>query len=745
VTAPPEQAADRRRDAVAVLVCVAVALVPLGTGPWTGRIPYLSDIANVFHPQRAYTSGCLARGEIPWWNPHSACGIPHATDPQSSFFYPLNWLLDRIDPAVAIGVELPVHLALASVLTYALARVLRIGRIASVFAATAFVLSGIVFQQIQCPPALRSIAWTPGILLGAAQFRFGRQRAGMLLSSLSWALSALGGHAQFTVTALAPALAVAWEPGRVGLKARMRTYVPFGVAVAVGSLVAAVGILPGLAYAPLTQRVLGFSDEALATTSLGATNVLSLLFARAEVEPGATMGLVAPVLAVAAFMWQPRASIPLAIVAAGGLVAALGPATPFGTLIHSLPPFRVFHYAVRHLEAVQFACVLLAAKGLDGWCTGQLPQRRLGVAAACGSLVYLAAVVTASGAVGVRDAGRVGATLAGVVALLVGWRLAPAPRAAVVVACCAAELALMQGRAYWREEKLVRPSDLRSPPADLAALPPDARDGAHRVVVGRRESMSRLRTLAWSIDNPGAHLPLVPLRLLDFASVANSGALHPRGPLTNPAYSYGVDRLDSRLLDLVAVRYAVRAGDALPPGWTRLAPGVWQRECRLEQVRIVPSAEPAATLEDAARRLADPAFDPSRSVVVEGDAGPPCRASGPLPRVRSLVRRGDGFTVELEPGAEAWLAASYNALPGFRCEIDGPDGTEVPIRTADVAFLAVRLPEGARRAVFTYTPPGLRAGAAVSVAGLLLLGVLVAGHPTRRSASGAVPPGPARG
>jgi hypothetical protein len=39
--------------------------------------------------------------------------------------------------------------------------------------------------------------------------------------------------------------------------------------------------------------------------------------------------------------------------------------TPFGALLHRVPPYSLFHYAERHFESTQLAVSLLAADGLD--------------------------------------------------------------------------------------------------------------------------------------------------------------------------------------------------------------------------------------------------------------------------------------------------------------------------------------------------------------------------------------------
>src|SRR5439155_488678 len=60
------------------------------------------------------------------------------------------------------------------------------------------------------------------------------------------------------------------------------------------------------------------------------------------------------------------------------------------------------------------------------------------------------------------------------------------------------------------------------------------------------------------------------------------------------------------------------------------------------------------------------------------------------------------------------------------------DGADVVVRRADNAFRAVALPPGRHEVEFTFTPRGLRAGAAITLAALAIVGVLLL--PRRRAA-----------
>jgi hypothetical protein len=135
----------------------------------------------------------------------------------------------------------------------------------------------------------------------------------------------------------------------------------------------------------------------------------------------------------------------------------------------------------------------------------------------------------------------------------------------------------------------------------------------------------------------------------------------------------------------------------------------------MREAEFVPEARFVADVDAAAAVLAAPGFDPTRTVVVEGDAAAPADADDEADaRVVEIERDAGGVRVRLEPGRSGWLVANWNSLPGFEATVDG---RPAHIRRANIAFMAVMLPAGAREATLRYRPPGLALGAWISVAG----------------------------
>jgi hypothetical protein len=115
--------------------------------------------------------------------------------------------------------------------------------------------------------------------------------------------------------------------------------------------------------------------------------------------------------------------------------------------------------------------------------------------------------------------------------------------------------------------------------------------------------------------------------------------------------------------------------------------------------------------------LGDPAFDPSREVILpDGVSAPPGRLEGSL---RVLERKPDRLTFEIEGDRPGYLVMvdAYDA--GWRARVDG---IPTPVRRANVGFRAVAVPAGRHVVTSTYRPGAVGAGLAVSV--LSALGAL---------------------
>jgi hypothetical protein len=192
-----------RRDWYAIGALVALWLVLHG-GYWIAgddRVPGVEagDGPTQWVCWRDFGFGSIARGEIPFWNPHVLCGVPFLAGWQSALFYPPNLVFSVLPMEWAVRLSSFGHMAFAAVAAYILARYLGLSWLGAL-------VSGIVFSM-GGPSLLRvfaghwggvcALGWTPLTIL-AVEAIIRRQSVGTaMLGGVAVAMQLLCGAPQF--------------------------------------------------------------------------------------------------------------------------------------------------------------------------------------------------------------------------------------------------------------------------------------------------------------------------------------------------------------------------------------------------------------------------------------------------------------------------------------------------------------------------------------------------------------------
>src|SRR3954471_5729095 len=118
-----------RRHADAGAVLVLFALTVLSDRDLFGSTITLGmDSATQYYPFYYFLGESLRSGSIPGWNPYQFSGTPFSADPLTGGAYLPTMVLFALLPLVAAVKNLMLlHLLLAGLFTYALARALRLG------------------------------------------------------------------------------------------------------------------------------------------------------------------------------------------------------------------------------------------------------------------------------------------------------------------------------------------------------------------------------------------------------------------------------------------------------------------------------------------------------------------------------------------------------------------------------------------------------------------------------------------
>jgi hypothetical protein len=181
--------------------------------------------------------------------------------------------------------------------------------------------------------------------------------------------------------------------------------------------------------------------------------------------------------------------------------------------------------------------------------------------------------------------------------------------------------------------------------------------------------------------------------------------------------------LTSPLLDLLGVRRLL----LLVPRGEGAGVKIVERPTALPRAFVVPRYEIAPDPKARLARLADPAFDPRATVLLEEEPSGWTAGEGSASVVEYEAER---IVVRVDGTGGALLLAD-NWYPGWKAWIDG---RPAPILVADHALRAVALPAGSHEVEMRFHPASLSIGAGMSLASLAL--ALLLAIPGRAPAAG---------
>ncbi|MDH4138619.1 MAG: oligosaccharide flippase family protein, partial [Anaerolineae bacterium] len=192
--------------------------------------------------------------------------------------------------------------------------------------------------------------------------------------------------------------------------------------------------------------------------------------------------------------------------------------------------------------------------------------------------------------------------------------------------------------------------------------------------------------------------------------------------------------LDSRLLDLLNVKYVLTTQHIPNPGYRLVYDGeikVYENEDYLPRAFVVPRARVITDPEQRVEELKH--FDPLEYVILEEEAEaiedtgqeviPYPLSPTPHPSITNYTI--NQVFIDMEIAREGWLVLADSYFPGWKAYVRPLGAGEeeeigVPIYRADGNFRAVHLPSGAHTVRFKYAPRSLQLGLFVSfIAGVV--------------------------
>jgi membrane protein YfhO len=343
------------------------------------------DVAIFSYPWYSVLGSRLSSGDIPMWNPHEFAGAPFAADPESGWTYLPAMLLFTLLPApVAVQGYMFLHLMLAGLPTYALARTLGMRFSGALLAAVAYAYSSFLYRHNVCcfvytgvyawlplmilgmELAVRTPAWhIRGLCLGMSGLAISQILAAWPGQGSYYALILLGGYTVYR-TLLAPSCATS-------AAARLGALLLNGSAVLLFGLgLAAAGLLPRLEFFALSSLGRGYASHEMGVGgwSLGRWSEVLLPWFWYAGGTILVLAVVAPVLARGAF-----ASPYFAAASLGALVLSGHGPTPLHSVLYLLPGFAGFHPHIpeRVMMVFYLGPALLAGATLT--CLGQVGKK----------------------------------------------------------------------------------------------------------------------------------------------------------------------------------------------------------------------------------------------------------------------------------------------------------------------------------------------------------------------------------
>lgn len=738
---------------VALLTDLAAAL-PLQTY-------YFRDFSVTFYPLRAFATRELSEGRLPFWNPYifeGSFAVPALYPPE---------LLHALAPGpLLVSWLLTLHLPLAALAAFWLARELGAGRAGAFTAGVAYALGGLALSSLNLYVFLQALALAPFVVgfLRRAAAGSGREVAAAAVT-VALALSTLAVEFVGQALLLGLALGLAWRPA-AGALGRM------SLAVALGAGLAALPLALTLGLLPETVRGAGFARGVALGNALHPAAILQTLV------PNLFGSLAAPadhwwggrffskgtpyflslylgpvVLALAAVgltAMERRVRRVLLALTVLGLWYALGETGGLAGLVADLPGAVWFRFPVKALLLPHLALGLAAGFGIERLRRDGLAWRRLAVAAALlgAAALALAATVRAAGprlvawtgvvpeywpsvvTVVTRDAAWAALASAAVVLVAVvvaRGRASPALSAVLLTALTVADLT--RAGAGINPQTSSSFFELRP---EIRALGLNALDGGRVFSYGPDHSPAFLEFLNRGVPQLG---------LAAFS--ANRQVLSP--------YNNVIDRVEAPegtdLTSFVPRPRELGPSDYEPSRVGRLVP--WLRQAAVTRVLsfdplVDPDLEPLgafavgpAGLAVHAYRLLDPwprayvacrvlevrdvegglrapyepGFEPDRDVALEAAGAPSCRAA----RARRIAFRPGEERYEVRSDGDGYLVTRDSYARGWRAWIDG---RAAPVLRANGKHRAVPVPAGSHEVRLRYEPPALRMGIMVTAAAL---------------------------
>lgn len=354
---------------LALLIIAAFPQVIFGSQTFVIR-----DYGFFSYPNAFFQRDCFWHGQLPYWNPYNECGVPFLAQWNTMPLYPLSLVYQLLPLPWSLSFFCLLHLWLAGMGMYSLARRWTGNDFAAAFAGLTFAFNGLSLNLLMWPSHIATFAWMPWVVLVVenAWRQGGRQ---ISVAAIVGAMQMLAGGPE-TIFLTWTLLAALWLRHFVkGDTARWSTFWRFPLVIFLVFALSAAQLIPFLDLASQSQRQAGYADlhwsmpaagwaNFLVPMAFGNTFNMGVFFQHGQTWTSSYyLGIAALWLALLA-IWrcrQPRMPL-LAIAAVVAFVFALGENTPIYPLLWKIiPALSLMTYPVKYVLLLTFVACLLAA------------------------------------------------------------------------------------------------------------------------------------------------------------------------------------------------------------------------------------------------------------------------------------------------------------------------------------------------------------------------------------------------
>jgi Bacterial membrane protein YfhO len=353
---------------LALLVVASFPQVISGAQTFIAR-----DYGFFAYPLAYFQRQCFWHGQIPLWNPYNNCGIPFLAQWNTMPLYPPSLIYLLLPLTWSLSFFCLLHLWFGGLGMYFLARRWTANDFAAAFAGTAFTFSGMTLNLLMWPSHTATWSWMPWVILAVeiAWRQGGRQIA---IAAIAGAFQMLAGGPEIIFFTWMVLLAL-WLQQLATNEFPRHAFWRFPAVVALVAMMAAAQLLPFLDLVAHSQRQAGYADLRWSMPGHGWANFLvpmafggvrgeGIFFQDGQAWTSSYyLGIATLWLALLA-IWKCRNRRVwlLAVVAAVGVVCALGENTPIFPAVRKLiPQLSFITYPVKYLLLVTFVAPSLAA------------------------------------------------------------------------------------------------------------------------------------------------------------------------------------------------------------------------------------------------------------------------------------------------------------------------------------------------------------------------------------------------